>query len=97
MYILECVDGSYYVGSTIDLNRRLWQHQNGQGARYTAKKLPVKLVYQENYIYVMDAFKREGQIHGWSRKKKQALINGKFNMLPILAKCMNESISTRKR
>ena len=43
MYILECADGSFYTGSTKDLARRLWQHQNGQGANHTIKRLPVKL------------------------------------------------------
>jgi putative endonuclease len=45
MYILECVDGSFYTGSTRDLPRRLWQHENGMGARHTSKRLPVRLVY----------------------------------------------------
>jgi putative endonuclease len=41
MYILECADGSYYTGSTNNLERRLQQHQNGEGANYTKKHLPV--------------------------------------------------------
>jgi putative endonuclease len=56
MYILECVDGSYYVGSTNDLERRLLEHQEGRGARYTMKRLPVKLVYTEEYTFVAEAF-----------------------------------------
>jgi putative endonuclease len=67
MYILECADGSYYTGSTTDLERRLWQHQQGEGANYTAKRLPVKLVFCEYYQCVVDAFKREKQVQGWSR------------------------------
>ncbi|WP_366892654.1 GIY-YIG nuclease family protein [uncultured Aquimarina sp.] len=45
MYILECSDGSYYTGSTKDLDRRLKQHQNGEGANHTKKRLPVKRLY----------------------------------------------------
>ena len=91
MYILECADGSYYTGSTKDLERRLWQHQNGLGARHTAKRLPVKLVYCEFYDRVSDAFYREKQVQGWSRKKKQALMAGDTNELHWLAECRNET------
>ena len=91
MYILECVDGSYYTGSTTDLERRLVQHQLGEGARYTAKKLPVKLVYCEFFDHVADAFYREKQVQGWNRKKKEALIAGDVNLLREFAACQNES------
>lgn len=74
MYILECADGSYYTGSTWNLEKRLWQYQNGEGANHTKKRLPVKLVYCEPYDRVEDAFRREKQIQGWSRRKKQALM-----------------------
>lgn len=86
MYILECVDGSYYVGSTKNLEVRLSQHQEGIGARYTAKRLPVKLVYSEEYERVDDAFYREKQVQNWSRAKREALINGTPELLPALAK-----------
>jgi putative endonuclease len=91
MYILECADGSYYTGSTRDLERRLWEHQNGLAANHTAKRLPVKLVYCEECDRVDDAFYREKQIQGWSRKKKQALIAGETNKIHSLAECQNES------
>jgi putative endonuclease len=84
-YILECADGSYYTGSTNNLEERLIQHQNGQGANHTKKRLPVKLVYFEEYPRIDDAFYREKQIQGWSRKKKEALINGEYNRLPEFA------------
>lgn len=86
MYILECADGSYYVGSTIDLERRLWEHQEGLGARYTSRRLPFKLVYSEEYDRVEDAFRREKQVQNWGRAKREALISGKHEMLPELAK-----------
>ncbi|MBI1793557.1 MAG: GIY-YIG nuclease family protein [Chloroflexi bacterium] len=86
MYILECCDGSYYVGSTKNLERRLSQHQEGSGARYTTRRLPVKLVYCEEYDRVSDAFYREKQVQGWRRAKREALINGSPELLPALAK-----------
>lgn len=86
MYILECYDGTYYTGSTKDLERRISQHQDGKGANYTAKRLPVLLLYYEEYDRIDKAFYREKQIQGWSRKKKEALMNGATNLLPKLAK-----------
>jgi putative endonuclease len=86
VYILECADGSYYTGSTKDLDLRLAQHQNGQGAIHTRKRLPVKLVYYEEFQRIDEAFIREKQIQGWNRKKKQALIDGKFDELPELSR-----------
>lgn len=86
MYILECSDGSFYVGSTKYLKFRLKQHQNGKGANHTKKRLPVKLVYFEEFQRIDFAFNREKQVQGWSRKKKEALIYGEFWRLPALAK-----------
>jgi putative endonuclease len=86
MYILECADGSYYVGSTIDLEQRLPEHQAGLGAKYTSWRLPVKLVYSEEYDRVEDAFHREKQVQNWSRAKREALISGDGKMLQTLAK-----------
>ena len=85
MYILECSDGSYYTGSTKDLERRLEQHQAGEGANHTAKRLPVKLIYYEEYNRIDHAFDREKQVQGWSRAKKEALILGEIDNLPELA------------
>jgi putative endonuclease len=86
MYILECYDGTYYTGNTKNIERRLNEHQKGKGANYTAKRLPVKLIYFEEYDRIDKAFYREKQIQGWSRKKKEALMNGAQNLLPQLAK-----------
>ncbi len=86
MYILECADGSYYVGSTKDLERRIVEHQTGLGAKYTSRRLPVKLVYGEEYDRVADAYFREKQVQGWGRAKREALINGECESLPALAK-----------
>jgi len=86
MYILQCSDGTYYTGSTKELERRLQQHDIGEGANYTKKRLPVKLLYVEKFERIDEAFKREKQVQGWSRQKKEALINGNTNELPELAK-----------
>jgi putative endonuclease len=91
MYILLCSDGTYYTGSTIDLEKRLAEHQEGKGANYTKKRLPVKLLYYEKYDRIDTAFYREKQVQGWSRKKKEVLINQMPEKLHELAKCINES------
>jgi len=85
MYILECADGSFYTVSTNDLEVSLLQHQRGEGANHTKKRLPIKLIYCEAYDRVDDAFYREKQVQGWGRKKKEALIKGNPELLPELA------------
>lgn len=85
MYILLCSDGSYYTGSTNNLELRLAQHQRGEGANHTKKRLPVKLLYFEEYDRIDLAFYRQKQVRGWSRRKKEALINGTPELLPQLA------------
>ena len=89
MYILRCSDGSYYTGSTRDLESRLYEHQNRLGAVFTKKRLPIKLVYCEEFERIDDAFYREKQVQGWSRAKKEALIQGQYDLLPKLAKTRN--------
>ena len=91
MYILEWADESYYTGSTNNLALRLQQHQEGKGANHTRKRLPVKLVYVEAFERIDDAFYREKQVQGWSRKKKEALIKEMKSDLHELAECMNET------
>lgn len=89
MYILECCDGSLYTGSTKDLEIRLGRHTAGEGANYTKKRLPVRLVYVEEYDRIDHAFAREKQIQGWRKIKKLALIDGHLSDLNLLAKCRN--------
>lgn len=76
----------YYTGSANNLERRLQQHQNGEGANFTKKHLPVELVYCEQFGRVDETFYREKQVQGWSRRKKEALINGEYEKLPELSK-----------
>ena len=64
MYILECSNGSYYTGSTINLEERYIKHQNGEGANHTKKYLPVNLVYHEEFSRIDVAFYREKQVQG---------------------------------
>ncbi len=85
MYILECSNGSYYTGSTINLERRIQQHQSGEGAKHTKKYLPVRLIYFEEFKRIDEAFYREKQVQNWSRKKKEALINGELDKLIYLS------------
>ena len=78
MYMLLCGDNSFYVGSTWNLEARLETHAAGLGSEYTRRRLPVKLVYSEEYERVDEAFRREKQVQGWSRAKRQSLIDGTF-------------------
>lgn len=86
MYILKCGNGLYYVGSTKNLEKRLEQHYLGEGANFTRKHLPVKLVYFETFDRIDEAFKREKQVQNWSRAKKEALIKRDFEALKNLSK-----------
>jgi putative endonuclease len=86
MYILECSDDSYYVGSTWDLEKRFWEHNYGEGAKYTSRRRPVKMVFAEEFESIADAYRREKQVQGWGRKKREALIKGQLDTLPKLAR-----------
>ncbi len=86
VYILECADGSYYVGHSDNLEERLHQHQAGTLGGYTRTRRPVRLAYSLDFATRDDAFAAERQIKGWSRKKKAALIWGDWEELPRLAR-----------
>lgn len=86
MYILICSDGSYYVGSTSNLDARLRQHQEGRGAAYTRRRLPVRLAHAVELPSVREAFAAEKKVQGWSRAKREALIEGRLDLLPGLSK-----------
>jgi putative endonuclease len=75
-YIVRCKDNSLYSGITNDLDDRVREHNQGTGARYTLARRPVTLVYSEKYSNSTEARKREGQIKGWSKVKKELLIKG---------------------
>ena len=86
VYILRCVDGTYYVGSTTDLVSRLGAHNAGRGPRFTACRRPVTLVYSEPFDTFDQARRREVQIKKWSRPKKEALIRGDMGTLHALSR-----------
>lgn len=75
-YILQCSDGTLYTGWTNNLDKRLKEHNGGQGAKYTRGRRPVKLVYTEEYETKREAMQREFQIKKLTRKEKEALIEG---------------------
>lgn len=75
-YIVECSDGTLYTGYTNDLKRRVSAHNSGKGAKYTRSRLPVRLVYFEEYDSKEQAQSREYQIKRLTRKQKIALIEG---------------------
>jgi putative endonuclease len=72
-YIVECADGTLYTGWTVNVEKRVAQHNKGLGARYTRMRLPVKLVYVEEQPDKKTAMKRERAIKALSRKKKLEL------------------------
>ena len=74
IYILECGDGSLYTGVTTDLDRRLAEHNTGRGSKYTAARLPVRLVFSERHADRSAAQKREASIKRMPRRKKLALL-----------------------
>ena len=86
-YIVECADGSYYVGSTYDLERRVSEHNLGIGATYMLRRgrRPVRLVFAADFPCIDDAFAFEKQVQGWNRAKRQALIDQRWDDLPGLA------------
>lgn len=74
VYILICADGTYYVGQTENLEKRMAEHDAGNGSRHTAARVPVELVYSEAFASRAQAMARESQLKKWSRAKKEALI-----------------------
>ncbi len=86
LYVLKCSDGTYYTGSTKDLEHRVQQHQKGEGAIYTKRRLPVQLIYSELFPRIDEAFFREKQLQGWSWSKKEAYMQGRLGDLPKLSR-----------
>ena len=85
-YMLRCADGSYYLGHTDSLDARIGQHQSGDIAGYTHSRRPVSLVWQQDFGSREEAIAAEQQIKGWSRKKKEALIAGDWELISTLAR-----------
>jgi len=87
VYILKCADNTYYTGVTTNLPKRMFEHTTAKYPEsYTAKRLPVELVFYTDFTDIFIAISKEKQIKNWSRAKKEALIAGKFDDLPNLSK-----------
>jgi predicted GIY-YIG superfamily endonuclease len=84
-YMLKCADGSYYVGCTTNIENRFGQHQAGEIPGYTSTRLPVEMVWADEFQDVHDAIAVERQLKGWSRAKKEALVRGDWDVLQRLA------------
>jgi predicted GIY-YIG superfamily endonuclease len=84
VYILRCADNVLYIGETSNLDSRLLKHHAGSACSFTAHRRPVALVYQETHASHGAALKRERQLKGWTRAKKEALIAGNVALLKAL-------------
>lgn len=74
LYILRCVDGSFYTGITTDVHRRLQMHESGKGAKYTRGRAPLELVYSERCADHCDALRRECFVKSLTKQEKIRLI-----------------------
>jgi predicted GIY-YIG superfamily endonuclease len=85
VYILKCNDNSYYTGHSDNLEYRIAQHMEGKIDGYTATRLPVTLVFSEQFVTRLEALEMEQRIKGWSRKKKEAMMRGDWKEVQRLA------------
>ncbi len=87
VYILLCSDQSCYTGITNDIESRVFNHQTGADPKaYIYRRRPVRLVFELHFHDVIQAIAFEKQVKGWRREKKEALINGRWDLLPELSK-----------
>jgi predicted GIY-YIG superfamily endonuclease len=84
-YIVRCSDDTLYVGHTSDLAAREQTHNDGKGAKYTAARRPVRIVYAEEHASLESAIARERQLKRWSKEKKEALVRGDSSALRSLS------------
>lgn len=90
VYILLCSDNSFYTGITNNVERRLVEHNTGlNSTSYTFSRRPVNLVFYENFQNPNQAIAFEKRVKGWTRKKKQALIEKNWDKLKVLSICTN--------
>ena len=92
VYILRCSDGSYYVGHTDNLERRVAEHQSGEFGGYTSTRRPVSPIWAQEFPTRHEAFERERQVKNWSRAKKEALAREDWSGLSKLARGPNRSL-----
>jgi putative endonuclease len=88
-YILHCRGGTFYTGHTDNLPHRIGQHESGAIAGFTSDRLPIVLVWSQEFSTRIEALEAERRIKGWSRAKKMALIRGDWDKISALAKSKN--------
>lgn len=81
VYIVECADGSYYTGATINLEQRIGQHNSGTFDGYTSSRRPVKVLWSQEFTDIRDSIEAERTLKKWTRAKKEALMRGDFELL----------------
>jgi predicted GIY-YIG superfamily endonuclease len=91
VYLLRCVDGTYYAGHTDNFEKRIGEHMTGACGGYTATRLPVELVWNQECTTRIEALSLERQIKGWRRAKKEALIRGDWDELSRLARSKSDN------
>ena len=96
-YMLHCRSGKFYTGHTNDLERRLAQHHSGQMPGFTADRLPVKLVWAQDFPTRYEALAAERRIKGWGRAKKMALIRGDWDEISRLARSKDGASTSSAR
>jgi putative endonuclease len=95
VYIVDCSDNSYYTGVTNDVERRIYEHNEGLNKEsFTFKRRPVVLRYWQRFTSIHDAISWEKQIKGWSRKKKEALFTEDWDEIVRLSNLKKESESS---
>ena len=94
VYTLQCADDSFYIGVTNNIERRLIEHKNGKSI-YTRKRLPVRLEWYLEFVDINEAIKIEKQLKGWSRRKKRALIDERWEDLVEFSKNYAENKNVR--
>ena len=93
IYILRCVDSSYYTGHTDNLEKRIGEHHSGAiTSCYTYPRRPLELVFSQDFPTRLEALASEQQIKGWSRKKKEAMMRGDWAEVSRLAKSVRPEL-----
>lgn len=95
-YMLECADRSFYIGHTDNLEKRIAEHMSGAIKGYTYRRLPVRLVWSQDFATRIEALAAERQIKGWSRAKKQALVEQDWERISHLARSRNSMTALRQ-
>jgi len=96
-YMLHCRGGKFYTGHTDDLERRIAQHQSGDVPGFTTDKLPVELVWSQEFTTRDEALASELKLKGWSRAKKLALIRDDWDTISQLAKSKSGASTSSAR